>query len=95
MVSLSFSTHIFYYSIYCALLIVTPLLYSHPPLDRSKEHMLHRAVSSRDLPVIREIARYAALTEMSAEVDFKKGRGHLGEGAGRPVSYTRTGKIMP
>ena len=57
--------------------------------------MLHRAVSSRDLPVIREIARYAALTEMSAEVYFEKGRGHLGEGTGRPVSYTRTGKIIP
>ena len=57
--------------------------------------MLHRAVSSRDLPVIREITRSAALTEMSAEVYFKKGRGHLGEGTGRPVSYTRTGKIIP
>jgi hypothetical protein len=46
-------------------------------LDRSNAHVPHRAIASSDMPVIRELARYAVLNEMSAEVLFEKGRGHI------------------
>jgi hypothetical protein len=62
------------HSIHFPLLI---LFIVHSSLDRSNSHVPHGAIVSSDMPVIRELVRYAVLNEMSAEVLFEKGRGHI------------------